>query len=795
MNINMLFFNLKVLFRHFLKNRLLYLLILISLGVSFAIISLVFQYVINECKFNSTICESSKVCKLIRVNKNGVNSGFSSYQKGKEIKELFPEIKKVVTCRRIKFAFHDEIHLENFVFTNQDFFNIFNLNILLGNKSFLLTEPNSILLSESNAIKLFGNIDIVGDEFYLNLEENKCLLTITGVFEDIKKGNTITPGYLASIDVDIDYMKKAGLGVFAESYDALNEIFFLLNKREDYISLKSKIAEIKPEYDNIEKYSLQLFKDIYFNPGKVSDLNKHGNIKHIKIIIILGITVFFVSILNFIIMLNAHRLKKIRELGLKKIFGAENSILTYESIFESFIFVLVTILFGLALTEFFKPVLENILNAQIIVRNYLDSFLLSMLTLIIISSLVLGLTQRIVLRKYSLTRIVHSSKPTVNYKNKIQAMPIIQSSVLFSLIVSISLIFIQLNFLLKYDLGFNSKNIICVDNYYFSDKMDVFKADVYKLPFVEKISSCEYLFPSESDFYTKVECFVDGDENAVITSSYLPVDFGMLKLLNLNLINGNAFENIPRNEALNSVIINESAAKKLNLKNSLDQYLSYEYEDSIYVCKVIGMVKDFHFTTLHTNIEPLIFKIDEDFYDAYYTYISFNDKITKQKLEKINGILSPFIPGQIKEEIIILDDYIKKAYHTELQIRNIFTFISILLFIILYLGLFSQSFIYIRQNIKKFAILSIYGGNYKNLLFFAIKRHYFQLFLGAFIAIPISYFLFGLWQQNFYIKYQPGFLAAILIILFSFLLAFIPVLFSILKIKKSNLIVSLRNES
>lgn len=230
------------------------------------------------------------------------------------------------------------------------------------------------------------------------------------------------------------------------------------------------------------------------------------------------------------------------------------------------------------------------------------------------------------------------------------------------------------------------------------------------------------------------------------------------------------------------------------MKNSLDQYLNYEYEDSIYVCKVIGMVKDFHFTTLHTNIEPLIFKIDGDFYDAYYTYISFNDKITKQKLEKINGILSSFIPSQIKEEIIILEDYVKKAYQTELQIRNIFTFISILLFIILYLGLFSQSFIYIRQNIKNFAILSIYGGNYKNLLFFAIKRHYFQLFLGAFIAIPISYFLFDLWQQNFYIKYQPGFLAAILIVLFSFLLVFIPVLFSILKIKQ-NLIGSLKNES
>ena len=206
------------------------------------------------------------------------------------------------------------------------------------------------------------------------------------------------------------------------------------------------------------------------------------------------------------------------------------------------------------------------------------------------------------------------------------------------------------------------------------------------------------------------------------------------------------------------------------------------------------MVKNFHFTTLHTYIEPLIFKIDEDFYDAYYTYISLNDEITKQKLEKINDILSPFLPDQTNEDLIILEDHIRTSYQKEVQIRNIFSFISILIFVILYLGLFSLSYIYVNQNVKKFAILSVYGGTYKNLLFFAIKRYYFQLFLGGFLAIPTSYFLFKLWQQNFYIKYQPEFWNISIILIFSTLLAFIPALLSILKIKKSNLIESLRNE-
>lgn len=791
----MLSFNLKVLFRHSLKSKFLYFFILISLSVSFAIISIVFQYIINEYKFNSTICESSRVCKLIRVNKTGIKSGFASFQKGKEAKELFPEIDKIVTYRKIKNAFYDKIHLKDFAFTNQDFFKVFNLRILSGNKNTLLTEPNSIVLSQSKAMILFGNTDIIGNEFSLNLSGNKYLLTVTGVFEDVQKNNTIIPGYLASIDVDIDYLKRTGLGTFADSYDALNEIYFLLNKENDYAHLKNKIIEIKPEYESIAKYDLQPFKEIYFNPTGVSDLNKHSNMKHIRIIIILGITMFFVSILNFIIMLNAHRLKKMREIGLKKVFGAKNSNLTYESIFESFVFVLVSILCGLVLTEFIKPILENVLNTEIIIKNYVGTFFLSMLILIIISSVVLGLTQRILLKKRSLTEVIHSSTPSLNSRSTIQPIPIIQSTILFTLIITISLIFIQLDYLLKYDLGFKSKKIVCVDNYYFSDKMDAFKTNAYKFPFIEKISSCEYLFPSESDYYTTVDCFLDQNANVETSASYLPVDFGMLELLNLELVKGKTFEDIPQSEAINSVIINESTAQKLNLKSPLNHYISYEYEDSLYTCKVVGVVKNFHFTTLHSNIEPLILKIDEDFYDAYYTYISFKDKITKQKLEKINNILAPFLPDQTREDLIILEDHIKKSYQKEVQIRNIFSFISILIFTILYLGLFSLSYIYVNQNFKKFAILSVYGGTYKNLLVFSIKRYYFQLFIGIFLAIPTSYVLFKLWQQNFYIKYQPGFVIISIILIFSALLAFVPTLLSIHKIKQSNLIESLRNEN
>ncbi|MBA7522918.1 hypothetical protein ES705_15038 [subsurface metagenome] len=733
--------NLKIGIRRLLHNTGITLISSISLAFSFSIVIYIFTYANRELKADNFHEKLDRIFSVGRF-KNSVNSPPILAEElltipGIESTLRLKQRPKVV----IQVGENDPV-FSNITFADPSFFQIFTFSIIEGNLENALNEPASIVLTKSEAIRLFGSTNIIGSELEL---DNEIPLTVNAIIDNYPKNSvfsfkgvvsmstlsnidpySISCGWVCNNFNTIVLLKE---GVAAESVD--NEV-------------KKLISSMDYEKNNSDPRIIP-FKKLYFKQLNFFFMNQ-GSKKTVVISIIIGIVILIIAIVNYINLFFTTLLQRYRITGIVKIFGVSNQGLFSLFFIETFLICILGWIMSvfIVLLSFRSSVINTILPNS----NDLNitSFIFTLCIATALST-VLGFVAILFFRDRSVSELLRNK---INSKVGIDRQILIGIQFLIVIVLICSSFFIhrQVNFMLKTDSGFDKENIICLRGYSeLKGKKNFFRTELMKKSFVDNVAFSKSIpGTNPNSYYLKPKGLVDP-----VLVSVVEVSQTYPELYNLTLLEGRYFNEHFETD-IGKVILNESAVLELNIDNPLDEYIEIDkiinQETNLGKGKIIGIIPNNHFNSFKTQKQPIIYVCD----NVYPLYVSIklvsgydNQKMALMEIEKVCKSISPEIPF----EWFYLDEHMENIYYEEIVAKKMIIVSSIIAIVIACSGLFSVSVYLVQRRTKELAIRKVHGANTVQLVLMLNSFYIKWIIIALFVSVPITYLIIRKWLTYF----------------------------------------------
>lgn len=727
----------KFAFRSIFRDKVFSFINILGLTIGLTGTFIVSIYLVNELSFDQ---HHKKKSQIYRINTEYITYGIQITY-GPEIStepflEEYPEIEKFVQTRieRVRIRKGEESISEKIRFTTNQFFEIFDYPIVLGDKLNPLKELNDVVISEDLAVKLFDSINIIGKTFEISYyPQIKKHLRVSAVMKNIPWNSSMQGNLIGNFDLSIDPSKR--------NRDHSTNLYVLLKKDVDLNILKQKIYNYKsvqtPEEQNI-KYHLQSIEDFHLNSTDlVYNYDTKGNKDQLNLFMTIGIILLLIASSNFIILSTAKAINRKREISLRKILGASRNAIIKQVLLESLLFCLLIIPIGLMLAAYILPYASIFIGAKVELHssNTLEYIILAFIIFVLLlfsSSIYIAL-------------FTSKFKPLEAFRNnhaknifgERKLMIILQIFIFTSLIICTLTVNKQIHFSKTKDLGFNKENLY---SFSFSkssyQQLQTFSSVIKTNP---KIYSLAYASHGPPSFqFANSTSKIDNDPNQEIVVEDLSIDFGFIETMGLEIISGRSFEKKYLDNPSNVCIVNESLIKKHNIENPLGRTLNS--------FKIIGVIKDFHLRSTQYEIVPLVITLDED--NLWFMYL----RIKKENLTEVKAFLGEkwdeFYPNN-KMEFTSYVTSSDRAYKSESDFArdlSIFAGISIFLSI---MGLFGLSLFTIEKRSKEIAIHKINGASIHNIMMLINKEFGYLILIAICLAFPTAWYFMDKWLQNF----------------------------------------------
>lgn len=785
-------FNLKIISRHFLRNKIISIFGTLGLSLGFAVILYVALYVNYELSYDKNLKDSDKI---YRLHVNFPQWARSLFILGEELNQKYPSV-----CEQTTFLFSEHNTIinpqtkfpmeENHIMcVDTNFINFFGFKILTGNAK-NIGLPNTAIITPEIAKKYFGNKNPIGEELEVKSiqycsEVGK--FTIIGIVEQAPQNIHFTYNIILSqkgnLDARIKTLKER---VLFGSYTYLKVIDKkYIPQLKEYINkiLEENQANFQgPPLTSIV-HELQPLKEIHLKSNLGHELKPVNSTKQLLILTIVGIIILLISLVNFIILHSTQIINRGKEIAFRKISGASNlSILKYLSL-ESFLYALTSVYLSIVIIELIRPIIKNHLQIDIpLAYTSLDTiFFVSLL--IIVTIFIFDLFTVLLIRKVNLINIFKLGLTGKTGGEKIRKiLTITQFAGAIGLLIFVFSVYKQLNFIETKELGFKSEDIIVINN---QDQMlsdAPFIQKIKQLPSVNSVSCCKQ-YPTYPMNVTKMPLPNDEEIQVKLTI----VDSGYIENMGINTIQQFEIGNL--NEEA-GVFINEKLFNILLLtfNSDVDKILTFPFG-----IRIKSVIQDFHYESLHQQIEPFFFFIGnkETRYKTILISVNPDDKNTT--LNEIENVWKNYYPEQYFDFSYLNDD-IRNQYKSEIQYLSVIKGTVIILLLIISMGLLGTTTLMMKSRQSEIAIKKILGAST-----FSLYKHYLMYFsiyvaLAFLLATPVLYFLLKKWYLNF--QYKVG------IDIWEFILSGCLILFYVLiiitwKIQKSikkNPLDSLRYE-
>jgi len=801
---------LKSAFRNLLKNKLYSILNIAGLSIGIAVTIMIFSYIWFEHSFDRFHTNASQIYRVVQhyqIIDNERRVGGTSYELASILKESFPEIEHITRINYFQTNQEVEINIngnkfiesqkgDNLVRADNAIFKIFDLVLAQGDTETALEDPYSIIITEEEADKFFGNKNPMGEVIYIRrvLDDKGQNYKITGIAKKMPDNSHFQFKYLIPQEEDPWYWFK-----YANSF---THTYFTLSENYPAKHLEDKLPDLVKKYfvSDIEDWSslsfedwqksggywklgLQQLKDIHLdNQHYDSHLIKKGSIGQIKTYMAIALLIIFLACINFITLSTAQARTRAMEIGVRKVNGASQKQLVRQFLVESISLSLITLLMALVLVKLFSSYFENLLEIQ-------NSFDYAGLLFILISLLIVTLIVGVISGSYP-AFFLSSFKP-VNVLNrrfseKIKGITIRNSLVVFQFIISIILIissvsiFKQFLFMQNKEMGFDKENIVILEDMYSRlwmqfnkewtpEEMTVqltrFKQELLKNPNIIDASYARSIQGSSRVGYDAYHVRTEEDlPEKVSTINATFIDYNYLNVFGLEMIAGRNYRKTSTFPArVQGVILNEKAVKYLGLKNPVGKHIYIEnWHESItnkegelqWVKKeakfpIIGVFKDFHTHNLYRPIAPTmympLYKGDHMSGRMAVKFFPGNTSENISFLKKIWNETSAIQPLKFS----FFDQEFEAMYKKEKRLAQIFTFFSILAIFIACLGVFGLSVLTISNRTKEIGIRKVNGVTIGEIMVM-LNKDFVKRFAVAFvIACPIAYYFIQRWLENF----------------------------------------------
>ncbi len=744
---------LKLSFRSIIKNKTNTGINIASLVLGVTVLLLIMVYAVNELSVDNYHSKTDRIYKLTYGNSSLTPGPLNEY-----LKDQFPEIEKTTHIEtRQLFMFspviqcnNQSFEIEKYYSADSGFSEIFDFEVVHGNLTQAIEAPFSLVLTESEASRLFNNKNPIGETVTWKIFQD-FTFTVNAVIKDLPSNSSIQFNGLVS-DASVNGM--GGQRYSANWGYTVYESYVLLKPNVDAKLLEEKLAANLISYyqtnlsnsesgNDAKANPLQLhtLKNIYFNKELSDDTTNRGNRALVNMLLVIGGIVMLLSVINYINLTTARASGRTKEIAIQKLIGSNKKELIFQHLSETTLISFLAVAIGTFLAFLLIKQFGSFMN----VANGL-TFQSWMFVVLVPATIVLGLISGIypatlLSSRKAIDIIKMKAGGTSKGGNLRHSLIIFQFSVTIALIAATFLIFKQLIFIKDKDLGIPKEQIVYAKLPYqiLRGNKETLRERLLALPEIEQAAF-------SSNIFGKIEGLnnqeIDG-KNLNFATTWVDAEF--INLYNLQLVDGRFFSKDLKTDENATAIINEAAVRDFGLEDP--------YQLSIRVpggsAKVVGIVKDFNYKSLHSIIEPLVIIYLPR--QGQFVNLKISGKNIPATLEKVSSIWNELAPG-LPFSYHFLDQDFEQLYKKDDQMGKAITLFSLIAIAIAALGILGLSIFMGESRIKEIGIRKINGAKISEVLVMLNKDFVKWVAIAFVIATPLAWYAMNKWLENFAYK-------------------------------------------
>ncbi len=740
---------LKIAFRNLRKHRGYSFINIFGLAVGLATCILILLWVQDEVsydRFHTNLDSLYRVVCYDRIVGTSEKFSVTAPPMAPALEQNFPEILRTARYeeqRNQLIKYGEKKFLENSVsFADPTFMEMFSFPLIKGDPKTALSDPYSALVTESTARKYFGAEDAVGKVLSFG---GRYDIQVTGVLKDLPSNSHLQ----FSILMPVDFLKTLGLDLDDWGH------FFI----HTYIQLHPESAPIESSklLETYEKgtgeksnilYELLPVKDIRLRSAGAWGFGADGDIRYVYLFSIIAAFVLFIACVNFMNLSTARSGDRAKEVGMRKVVGAHRKDIIQQFFGESMLLTFIALGLSLIIVRAILPMFNNLTAKDMTLALSTNMWLLLFLVgIALITGLISGIYPALLLSGFKPVVVFKgrssSSKNIHSLSRKI--LVVAQFSLSIALIIGTGIIYSQLDYMQQKELGFEKEHVVCM-NLTPSLKMryGVMKEELQRLPGVSHVTTASGR--PFAGFSSTIWEGRDGTKHVDLFFTHVDHDF--LETFGMTMTAGRFFSKDFSTDR-ESYVLNEAAVRQMELDNPLGEQIEFQEEKGT----VIGIIKDYHFRSLHSKIAPLLLTLSEKGQD--YMSIKILPGNLRSTLDQVESIWAQFEPDY-PFRYNFLNEEFDRMYRTDIRFRNIFGYFAGLAIVISCLGLFGLASFMAEKRTKEIGVRKVLGASVGGIAILLAKEFTKWVVVANAVAWPLAYLTMKEWLAGFAYRTEMG---------------------------------------
>ncbi|MFT3678996.1 MAG: ABC transporter permease [Ferruginibacter sp.] len=668
-----------------------------------------------------------------------------------ELKKSVPEVQYASSMEYASapgslstFEAGEKVNKMNGSFAGADFFKMFSYPLLQGNAATALNEPGCIAVSRKMAEIFFGDAAAAINKTIRF--ENKEDLKITAVFEDVPANSSVQFEFLRTWK---DFVKQ---NEWVNNWGNTSPATYIQLRRDAAAAnvqtkIKDFIYKYQPKTEGwVVELGLQPYTEKYLHSSFKEGQPGGGRIEYVRLFTLVAIFVLLIACINFMNLSTARAGTRAKEIGVRKVNGAYRSSLVWQFISEAVLLSFMAACVALLLVFLVLPVFNDITGKQLLLPVSTPVFWMLMLALVVLTGLVAGSYPAFFLSSFRPVKILKGHFSLGNNGALLRkGLVVFQFSLSVILIVGMMVIYRQVDFIQKKNIGYERENLLYVPiEGELAKNYGHFKEEAAKIPGVLAVSKMRNS-PTVIEHHTNSIGWQGKDPNVTVSFADGVVGYEFAKTMKLQLKEGRDFSKEYGTDSA-AYLLNETAVSKIGLKNPVGATVTWGNRPGT----VVGVLKDFHFSSMHQAIDPLIMRLDENW--GWGTILirmqAGETKAVLAGLEKISKSMNPKFPFTYQ----FSDQEYAKLYNSEQVVSKLANSFAIVAIFISCLGLLGLATFVANQRRKEIGIRKVLGANTAGITVLLSKDFAKLVLIAIVIAIPVSYWAMNKWLQDFAYK-------------------------------------------
>lgn len=767
--------------RSLLKNKLYSTLNIVGLTFGIVCFLLIGLYVYDELTFDNQHREGDRIYRVITTESNPDNGtttvAAAGYLLAEESGTYISEVEKTTRMMR-----HGRANLvdpanpvnvqETITVTDEKFLQIFDFTLIEGDRNTALKEPNSIVITEELAMRIFNSTDVIGKELQYN--HLPVPLKITGILKNLPSNSSFNFNNIVSESTfyNVPYFKHTRTSDWASTSFT---VYALLRPQANPDSVSNKMTRLVLENEKLESgwalsISLQPLRDVHLRSEGIIDGARNSNVEsipqgnpmYVTIFSFIGIFVLLIAGINYTNLTTARASSRIKEIGVRKTIGAVRGNLIRQFLIESLITTVISFLLAVLIVALLLPLFNNFVNKQLTVFTSTGlHFWAIAMALIVGVGILSGGYAATLLSSFNPVALLKGLKIKSGGDFALRKVLVVfQFTLSTVMIIGTIVLLLQVRYLHNSDLGFNKDLMLVIDVNVAKARSNFewVKSEMQKVPAVQHVSVTSRV-PGEWKTLRRVKLKQEGSEGEHQVAYAIGADPDFLATYAIELLKG---RNLQNDNDTTAILINETAANMLGITDVYDQVVDipliarnnfftpiYDDENASFKPRVVGIVKDFHFQSLRNKIEPLIIAYHDNpihVIDYYSVRIVPHD--IQGTLEKLKAIMvandenEPF-------EYHFLDDQLALFYMEDQRSQTILSWVAIASVVIACLGLFGLATYSAEQRQKEIGMRKVLGATVTSLIALLSKDFVKLVIVACCLAFPIAWWGANQWLKEY----------------------------------------------